>query len=794
MNFDSSTSDLKIVPVLSTEINNRLVGPDEILRVIDTGALYVAGPGGKPQAMMTATTTSDGGVAVIENYALLRSNTNASATKAIVIGRATATDGAGGTFTVDKTDTTTADNDGTVLVDTLGRRWKRFFQGGVRLEWFGAIADYTGTPLYDGADGSRVTGTDNTAALYNCVNAAISSGCNVVLLPPGHFGIKTGNLLFSNFGTLRICGSGIDATVIDYIKEDATGSSYVDETVANCIAKFSTGDSLEFSDLTIKATTKAGLVTGAPGSNDVYRGKVWGLKLENIKSIALNRVRVDYFNYRGISVYGSLTERIKLTDCSGNYNAGSGFWIQDAAALHVFGGTFSYNGIFGETGTGYGVTASAKVGKVIVTGARFFNNYRKGLDSHGCTEFNVKGCSFYNNVLYHMANINWGPPVGSTDCVAVVMGNTFSNGKSPTERAWLKSCYDKLATNGYVNDKTATHAAIAVHDTDSNGTPASRVTSVSIVGNVMLSNYNGIGDTALTSNPSFISVIANSARLTFSGNKLDFSNASMYAGGDVYSHTAIRLLGDDVTAAENDIYFPQATVYTNSVSTLTDYGTLFELKSGCKLSLLNNKFDVNDVYFMTTTGGGVRHPVTWTSASSSRVAKGNVFKWSSDPFRGVTGLNDAYFMGTDSASNVPLQLDNNVFIRNGVKYKMPDEGIGITSSQVVYKLEGVSKAQGADVFYIVLDKQYACSIRISTKDASPDLFITIPYSSYGSNTASTGNSLLEYSACDANFVENGITKLKITIRAKVALSGDYWGRITVDGLRPGLGIEKFVKL
>jgi hypothetical protein len=59
MNFDS-TSDLKIVPVLSTEVNNRLVGPDEILRVIDTGALYVAGPGGKPQAMMTATTTSDG--------------------------------------------------------------------------------------------------------------------------------------------------------------------------------------------------------------------------------------------------------------------------------------------------------------------------------------------------------------------------------------------------------------------------------------------------------------------------------------------------------------------------------------------------------------------------------------------------------------------------------------------------------------------------------------------------------------------------------------------------------------
>jgi len=62
MNCDSSTSDLKIVPVLSTEVKNRLVRPDEILRAIDTGALYVAGPGGEPQSMVTATTTSDGGV------------------------------------------------------------------------------------------------------------------------------------------------------------------------------------------------------------------------------------------------------------------------------------------------------------------------------------------------------------------------------------------------------------------------------------------------------------------------------------------------------------------------------------------------------------------------------------------------------------------------------------------------------------------------------------------------------------------------------------------------------------
>ena len=64
MSFDptSSRSDLKVIPVLSTEIKNRIVGPDEILRCIDTGALYIAGQGGKPQSIVTAATSLSGGV------------------------------------------------------------------------------------------------------------------------------------------------------------------------------------------------------------------------------------------------------------------------------------------------------------------------------------------------------------------------------------------------------------------------------------------------------------------------------------------------------------------------------------------------------------------------------------------------------------------------------------------------------------------------------------------------------------------------------------------------------------
>lgn len=46
-----------------------------------------------------------------------------------------------GNFYVDLADTTSADNGGTTIIDSLGRRWKREFTLVALMEWFGAIAD-----------------------------------------------------------------------------------------------------------------------------------------------------------------------------------------------------------------------------------------------------------------------------------------------------------------------------------------------------------------------------------------------------------------------------------------------------------------------------------------------------------------------------------------------------------------------------------------------------------------------------------------------------------------------------
>lgn len=65
----------------------------------------------------------------------------------------------GGDFAVDASDTTSADNGGTIIVDALNRRWKRQFNGSLQFSWFGA----TGSG-------------DLTAAMQACINAAPAGG------------------------------------------------------------------------------------------------------------------------------------------------------------------------------------------------------------------------------------------------------------------------------------------------------------------------------------------------------------------------------------------------------------------------------------------------------------------------------------------------------------------------------------------------------------------------------------------------------------------------------------------
>lgn len=77
--------------------------------------------------------------------------------------------GVAGTFVRDDSDTTTPDNNGTVIVDNLGRCWKRQYSGGFDVRWFGA----KGGPV------------DDTAAWNAAGVAAAAAGVGVVNVQPG---------------------------------------------------------------------------------------------------------------------------------------------------------------------------------------------------------------------------------------------------------------------------------------------------------------------------------------------------------------------------------------------------------------------------------------------------------------------------------------------------------------------------------------------------------------------------------------------------------------------------------
>lgn len=110
----------------------------------------------------------------MQSYLELRAYTgNASAVDITTLGIA-------GRFNFDSSDTATADNGGTTIVDTSGRRWKRAYSGPAWADWFGA--------KYDNTDESAIAAAclSATGTLYVpdgkrlvCKNLAMQNGYRI---------------------------------------------------------------------------------------------------------------------------------------------------------------------------------------------------------------------------------------------------------------------------------------------------------------------------------------------------------------------------------------------------------------------------------------------------------------------------------------------------------------------------------------------------------------------------------------------------------------------------------------
>lgn len=169
------------------------------------GGTDLTGSGGSLLVGHGTTTVGDRLNAVdLADYTALRAYAGLSKT-AYITGYlvSAAPSGIAGEFTRDDNDTTTADNAGTVIVASNGKRWKRIFDGPIDVKWFGATGD-----------GS----TDDTTA----IQAAINTG-NSIYIPPGTYKTtSTLNLItvanhgqkITGAGPLALAGTGTNCTII----------------------------------------------------------------------------------------------------------------------------------------------------------------------------------------------------------------------------------------------------------------------------------------------------------------------------------------------------------------------------------------------------------------------------------------------------------------------------------------------------------------------------------------------------------------------------------------------------
>ena len=184
------------------EAGGTLVSANDVLLQERTGKAF-SGPAGTVSA---GTDPTSGGFTAIEivlstvpNYAGLRAY--AGQAKSIyvtgVVGVAKP-EGISGYFALDASDATSADNGGTIIVDALGRRWKRLFSSAISLSWFGANGDGV---------------ADDRPAIVAAIAHAASSGKSLHV-PSGTYLCQSGDVTIN--ARIHLFGDGSQNTIFKF--------------------------------------------------------------------------------------------------------------------------------------------------------------------------------------------------------------------------------------------------------------------------------------------------------------------------------------------------------------------------------------------------------------------------------------------------------------------------------------------------------------------------------------------------------------------------------------------------
>jgi hypothetical protein len=234
----------------------------------------------------------------LTNISALRSATASTYTSNTVFieGYTNIADGGGGTFMYVSTDTTSSDNNGTIIVDASSRRWYRQLNVGYTdVRWFGYIAD-----------GS----TDNTNAINYALAALPSSGGEIVF-PAGVGKVNsaiTYNFSASTIASISFLGCGADVTTILFPNSDGfiVNADYAKQSVHFRDMTITTSTSNAHNGITLINSVLEGTFAQSDITRVTLRGSDGG-QSTYYWTTAINVVGLSNINYVGLLIYGNST-------------------------------------------------------------------------------------------------------------------------------------------------------------------------------------------------------------------------------------------------------------------------------------------------------------------------------------------------------------------------------------------------------------------------------------------------------------------------------------------------------